>query len=123
MVGWLVAASGCFLVGGRAGQSAPKVHSFPSSVQPGLHEELLGLVRNERPFSDKEIRKIAVTEDWGPWFKEGGVEKQAIRASVGVYDAQNGKCWVWNQVFFSRPREGRVMFSVAKTDVNESIAP
>ncbi len=107
------------MMGGRSGQSAPEVHSFPTSVQPALHDELLGLIRGERPFSDKQLRKIAVTEDFGSWIKDGGVQKQALRASVAVFDSQNSKCWVWSSVYFTRPRDGHINFAAAKPDVNE----
>jgi hypothetical protein len=115
----LVAAGGCFLLPDRMMNSAPKVTAFPSSTMPAIHDELIGMLRSERPFSDKQLKKIAVPEDWGPWFREGGVDKQAIRTVVGVYDPQNSKCWVWNQIYFSRPRDGHILFSVAKNDVNE----
>jgi hypothetical protein len=113
-----LAASGCSLFG-RAFSSAPEVHSFPTSIMPELDAELIGLIARERPFDDKEVRKLSVTEEWGPWFKEGGVEKQALRTSVGVYDPQNRKCWVWNQVFFTRPKDGAINYSVAKPDNNK----
>jgi hypothetical protein len=115
----LAAAGGCSLLPDRMMNAAPKVHSFPESTMPNLHGDLIAALRSERPFSDKEVKRIAVPEDWGPWFQEGGVDKQAIRTVVGVYDPQNSKCWVWNQVYFSRPRDGRVLFSTARNDVNE----
>lgn len=110
---------GCFLLPNRAGNSAPEVHAFPDSVAPALHSELIGLIEPKQPFNDKTVKKIAVTEDWSPWVKDHGVDTQTLRTTVGVFDPQNSKCWVWNQVYFKRPRDGQVAFAIAQLDVNE----
>ncbi len=104
----------------RSKNTAPSVDTFPRSVKPDLHGKLLSILKGQSPFDDKRVLKIAVTTTWGPWSRSYGVLQQYLVTAVGVYDAQNAKCWLWNVVEFYRQRgDARIHFAGTNGSVNE----
>ena len=57
-------------------------------------------------FADKKLRKVAITSDWEDAGKRGGVYRKRASVVVGVFDAENSKCWVWNKITVVRPEKG-----------------
>lgn len=105
----------------RKNNHAERVKSFPKSLMPAMHKQLLGLITGKAPFDDKQLRKIAVIADWGAWYKRDGIARQSLTAVVGVFDPENKKCWTWNRVYFFRQRgDKRVFYQETDEDsVNE----
>ncbi len=116
----LIATSSLTHADERKNNKAPTANAFPKSIKPQMHAQLMSLIKNESPFDDKRVLKIAVIKEWGAWYRENGVQQQDLHTVVGVFDAQNSKCWLWNEVYFMRQRgDSRVLFSGVQNRVNE----
>jgi hypothetical protein len=94
---------GAAAVADRSGSSAVQAKEFPRSIAPKLERILTSKLSGEEPFNDKEVRKLAVTKNWSAWYiADDGIRTQQLETSVGVFDPQNKKCWLWNYVMFIR---------------------
>lgn len=91
----------------RSKNSGSKVTSFPQSKNPGVEKALIAAAKNEVPFDDKKILKVAVTRDWGPWVRndERDIPFRQLFSEIAVFDSQNKKCWDWHNVEF-RQQQG-----------------
>jgi hypothetical protein len=95
-------------VDSREGNHADEVSDFPKSKHPEDDKAVLAGIKAKPggAFTDKDIRKVSVISDWQDAGKRGGVYLQRASVVVGVYDAENKKCWTWNKITVTRPEKG-----------------
>ncbi|CAN5205382.1 hypothetical protein BH11MYX1_BH11MYX1_38970 [soil metagenome] len=92
----------------RDDNHAPEVSAFPASAHPEDEKAIVAGIKAKPgdSFHDKEVRKVSVIGDWQDSGKRGGVYWQKANVIVGVYDAENAKCWIWNKISVVRPESG-----------------
>ena len=105
----------------RSQNSAAEVDAFPATIAPEMDAQVMQAATSTYgPFTDKAVKKVAVRSNWGPWHRgPNGGSRQELKAVVGVFDPQNRKCWLWNDVTFYQEHDRRITLDHAADDVNE----
>ena len=106
----------------RSKNTAPVLPKWPvrTSKAPVMHKELVAIAKLQNEFKDKKILKLAVARVWKERDWRDGVWTRHWAATIGVFDPQNNKCWVWDELnYYKSDTSGRVLFRGAEGDVFE----
>ena len=86
-----------------------------------MHKDFLQILKLQDDFKDKKILKIGVARTWKERdFHDGSITvTHQWSVTVGVFDPQNTKCWVWEDRAFYRSPGSPLFLRPTQGDVSE----